>query len=103
MDALRDEGNSLHRSGAGLSYTEAEERLILRHVRNNPKDTYKQVIDACALSCGRTTIKKILAHHGIANWKAKKRPFLTAENAATRLTWAIQHRGQTPEEWGMHM
>jgi len=67
MDALRDEGHSLYRSGAGLSYTLAEERRILRHIRANPKDTYAQVITACTLGCSKNTVKKILKAHGIQN------------------------------------
>jgi transcriptional antiterminator len=40
QDELRANGESLPRKPRGKSYTDAEERLLIRHVRLNPKDTY---------------------------------------------------------------
>lgn len=40
QDLLQHEGFSLPRKDRAKSYTDAEERLLLRHVRLNPKDTY---------------------------------------------------------------
>ena len=85
LDLLRNEGASLPRTGRPKSYTEADERNLLRHVRLHPKDIYKQVILACGLSCSRNTVKKILKEYGILNWVARRRPFLTEKNAADRL------------------
>jgi len=85
QDELRDDGHSLPRTPRNKSYTDAEERLCVRHVRLNPKDTYQQVINACGLSYKRTTVKKILKKHGIANWRAKKRPELTEAHVLKRL------------------
>jgi transposase InsO family protein len=101
QDELRDEGHSLPRKPRNLSYTEHDERVLLRHVRLNPKDTYKQVIIACGLNCKTSTVKKILKKYGIANWKCKKRPFLTEVHAAKRLAWCLAHRHWTAEEWGL--
>ena len=98
LDDIRNEGESQLRIGRPKSYTEAEERLLLRHVRLNPKDSYAQVKEACDLSLSRNTIKKILAEHGITNWRARRRPFLTEENAAKRLAWCLKHRYIRPEE-----
>ena len=67
QDELRDEGHSLPRKPRNLSYTEHDERVLLRHVRLNPKDTYKQVIIACGLNCKTSMVKKILKKYGIAN------------------------------------
>lgn len=100
---LRDDGASLPRSGAAKSYSPAEERKVLRHVRRFPKDTYKEVIVACQVTCKKSTIKKILKAHGIKNWKCKRRHFLTQKNANKRLAWALAHRGWSVEEWGMIM
>jgi len=85
QDPLRNDGESLPRKPRERSYTDADERVLLRHVRLNPKDTYKQVIIACGLKCKTSTVKKILKKHGIANWKCKKRPFLTEAHAVKRL------------------
>jgi hypothetical protein len=103
LDQLRDEGESQLRTGRPKSYTEAEERLLIRHVRANPKDTFAQVKTACNLSCSRNTIKKILAEYSIINWRARRRPFLTEKNAAKRLAWCLKHRYIRVEEWGMYM
>ena len=103
LEHLREDGASQRRSGRPLSYTPAEERRVLRHVRSNPKETYQQVIEACSLGCSKNTVKKILLKHGIKNWKCKRRPFLTPKNAAARLAWCKKHRHTTPEEWGTPM
>jgi len=101
QDELRNEGQSLPQKPRGKSYTDAEERLLLRHVRLNPKDTYQQVIDVCGLSCKKTTVKKILKKHGITNWRAKKRPELIEAHAMARLAWCLVRQGWTAEEWGL--
>ena len=101
QDELRDDGHSLPRKLRGKSYTNADERVLLRHVRLNPKDTYNQVIVACGLSCKPTTVKKILKRHGICNWRAKKRPELTEAHAIARLAWCLVREGWTAEEWGL--
>jgi hypothetical protein len=67
QDELRNNGESLPRKPRGKSYTNAEERLLIRHVRLNPKDTYNKVIAAYGLSCKRETVKKICKRHGITN------------------------------------
>jgi hypothetical protein len=101
VDNLRNEGETVPRKARGKSYTDAKERLLLRHVRLNPKDTYKQVIAACGLRCKTSTVKKILKKHHIANWKAKRRPLLTEAYALKRLAWCLKHRGYSVEEWGL--
>jgi hypothetical protein len=101
QDDLRDEGKTLPKAPRRKSYTPYDERHLLRHVRLFPKDTYAQVIKACGLGCRKSTVKKILAKYGIANWRAKKRPLLTEEHAAKRLAWCLAHRDWNAEDWGM--
>jgi DDE superfamily endonuclease/Transposase len=55
------------------------------------------------MECSRSTIKKILVEHGIHNWRARRRPFLTEENAAIRLAWCLRHQYISEEEWGLFM
>jgi hypothetical protein len=100
VDLIRTEGKSLPRIPRGKSYTEAEQRLILRHVRLNPKDTYQEVKDACNVTCSTSTIKRILQEAGIGNWRAKRRPFLLPIHAAKRLAWCLARRNWTAEDWG---
>ena len=71
QDHLRPDGVSLPKNPRRKSYTLAEERKLLRHIRLHPKDTYQEVKIACDLDCSKTTIKRILKLHGIANWRAK--------------------------------
>ena len=66
-DSLREDGHSAPRSGQPKSWTPAEERRVLRHVRRFPKDTYAEVIKACSVGFKKTIVKKILKLHGIKN------------------------------------
>jgi hypothetical protein len=100
-DSLRHEGSSQPKDPRRKSYSLAEERKLLRHIRLHPKDTYKQVRVACALTCSTTTIKRILKIHGITNWRCKRRPLLTEVHAAKRLAWCLAHRYWNKETWGM--
>ena len=100
-DLLRHEGKSLPRTPRKKSYSEHDERVLLRHVRANPKDTYREIMTACGLGCKKTTIRKILKEHGITNWKAKRRPFLTEKNAAARLAWCLERRHWLAEDWAL--
>jgi hypothetical protein len=97
----RPNGQDLPRAARKKLYTEREERLLLCFVRLWPKATYKQAINGCGLICKTTIVKKILKKHGITNWRAKKRPELTEENALKRLVWCLAWRGLTAEEWGL--
>lgn len=100
VDPLRNEGKSQPRTPRGKSYTEAEQRLILCHIRLNPKDTYQEVKDACGITCSQSAIKRILHEAGIGNWRAKRRSFLLPIHAAKRLAWCIARRNWTAEDWG---
>jgi hypothetical protein len=85
QDELRNEGVSLLRTARRKSYNDHDERILLRYVRLNPKDTYEQVITARGLRCRPTTVKTILRKYGISNWRAKRRPELIEAHAAARL------------------
>ena len=64
---LHNNSKSLPQTGTPKCYIDAEERLVLRHVRNFPKDTYAQVITICVVTFKKGTVKKILKEHGIKN------------------------------------
>jgi transposase len=101
LDLTRHEGASLPRTPRKKSYTEADERILLRHVRLNPKDTYAKIKIACGLACSKSTLRKILKEHGITNWRAKRRPFLTEKNAAARLKWCLERQHWLAEDWAL--
>ncbi|KAG9244278.1 hypothetical protein BJ878DRAFT_567709 [Calycina marina] len=100
-DSERHEGRSLPRTSRKKSYSERDERVLLGHARPSPKDSYEQAIKACDLGRKRDTVRKILAEHGIANWKAKRRPFLTEEYAAKRLALCLERRHWTAKDWAL--
>ena len=64
---LCNNSTSLPRKPRKKSYTDSNERVLLRYVRLNLKDIYKQVIEAYSLDCKERTIKRILARYSIAN------------------------------------
>ncbi|KAJ8064034.1 hypothetical protein OCU04_007875 [Sclerotinia nivalis] len=101
QDSLRNEGASLPKKTRKKSYTERDERILIRYIRLYPKAIYKEVKKVCGLDCSITTIKRILKNHRILNWRAKRRPFLTQEHALKRLAWCLTMRGLTVEEWGL--
>lgn len=75
----------------------------MRHVRNNPKDTYIQVIKTCGLSCKKRTVTTILEKYYITKWRAARRPFLTETNVLKRLAWCLVQKGWAAEEWGLYI
>jgi hypothetical protein len=90
---------SLPRSGRPKTYSDRDERHILRQVRLHPKCTYADVQRACLVKLCNSTLKSILKKHGITNWHAKKRPHLTEEHAAIRLAWCIERLDWTVKDW----
>ncbi|PVH70233.1 hypothetical protein DL98DRAFT_385452, partial [Cadophora sp. DSE1049] len=71
QDALRNEGTTLPKAPRRKSYVPGEERKLIRHVKKYPKDSYDDIIEACALRCEVSTVKKILKRHGMTNCKAR--------------------------------
>jgi hypothetical protein len=90
FEDVRPKGISVRKPGRPVTYSETDERNLLRHVRFNPKDTYEQVRVACGLFIKRDTIKKILKRYSIVNWRARRRLFLTKENTAKQLAWYLK-------------
>jgi transposase len=103
QDILRDDHKSKPRTGRPKCYTERDERMLLRHVRQFPKQTYAQVMNETQLGFSRSTVRRILQDHGIANWRAKKRPHLTQAHADARLGWCTRQRDWTAEDFRKYM
>ena len=90
LDSLRIDGKSLPRSGRPKTYDIRDERHIIRHVRLYPKCTYADVRRAYTITLCDNTLQAILKNFGIANWRAKKRPFLIEKHIAIRLAWCLE-------------
>jgi hypothetical protein len=85
QDHARPEGHSAPRSGCPPTYTDRDERIMLRHLRLHPKSTFEQRRQDCSTKMSNNTIKRLARKHGLQHWRAKKRPELTEEHAAERL------------------
>ena len=103
LDVLRNKNKTQPKAPRAKSYTDADERLLLRHIRLNPKDTYTEVKTACRLTCSTTTIKKILKEYRIMNQRAKRRLHLTDDYIRKRLNQCLARRGWIAEEWGLYI
>ena len=86
LAAQRKDGHSKPRSGRPKCLSDREERILIRHIRLNPKDEYKTIKEATGLQISNSTIKNICRKYGIAHWRAKKRPALTEKAAKARYT-----------------
>ncbi|KAH8805067.1 hypothetical protein F5884DRAFT_798336 [Xylogone sp. PMI_703] len=66
-DELRDNGKSQPRSGAPRSYSDRDERSILRFIRHNPKCKYEEIRERCGGSWSDATLKRIFRKNGVSN------------------------------------
>jgi transposase len=87
----RNAGITPKRTGRPRSYTERDQRSILRFVQNNPKSTYVDIRQNLHIDLSHDTFQRILNSVGIKNWRAKGRPALEPQDAKVRYTWAMDH------------
>jgi transposase len=80
-EPLRKNSASQPRSGRPRTYSEHDERLFLRVVRQFPKYTYAQLRAFTGLKLCNSTLQHILRRHYITTWRAKQRPALTKDVA----------------------
>jgi len=97
------EGLSKPRCGRPKKYSIKEERILVRHVRQFPKHTYAQVLLITRLDIKRSTVQTILKKHNITNWRAKRRPELSAAYAKTRYRWCKAREKWKVEDWKKYM
>ena len=95
LDSVCNKGISQARAGQPVTYSDREEHKIIYQVQLYPKYIYKEVCIACAVQLYNSTLRSILAKHGIANWHTKKRLYLTEEHAAARLAWYLIQKDWT--------
>lgn len=103
QDSTRLEGESGPRPGCPPTYTDRDERLMLRNLRLHPKSTFNERRKECGLDMSNSTIKRLARKHGLHHWRAKKRPELTEEHAAARLLWCKCRAHWGVEEWKIYM
>lgn len=96
----RDQSSS-KRTGRPNKLSRRAERLLLRHVANNPEDTYA-MLSSPSKSGQRLhpkTIKTYLARNEVYAFKPRRKPFLTAKQKLARLKWAREYVKWTLEDW----
>jgi len=97
----RENGESLPRSGQPKSYTERDERSILRIIRTNPKITLKKLKEEVEGDFSRWTLARIFDKYNIKKWMAAKRLMLKKEHAKLRLQWAKDRIDWDEDEWSV--
>jgi transposase len=81
------------RIGRPKLWSNQDERQIVRYARLYPKFTYQELQRETRLPYSRATLRTILTKHGILNWRAKKRPYLSENHAKQRLEFALYWAG----------
>ena len=99
LNPQRINGETRARSGRPRISSSTDVRNILRLVRATPRITYAKIREALLKTFSDDTIGRILKEHGIANWRAKRRPLLKADVVKKRLKWAKEHVDWTSEQW----
>lgn len=97
--AQRPHGLSATRAGRPKSYSDRDERRIVRAARIMPKIQYAQLQKLVDNQFSTKTIQRILKDHNIMCWRAKRRPLLTEDQASVRLQWALAHIHWEEEDW----
>jgi Transposase len=83
-ESVRQDNQSLPRSGRPKKTTDRDVRTIVRYVQINPKHTYRQIRQSLRILLSASTIKRILASFSIRKWQCKKIPELTDEVVGKR-------------------
>jgi hypothetical protein len=96
---LRNNDNTIQRSGRPKERTLRDERAVLRLVRLYPKLSYAEVLRQAEVNFRTSTLKTILKEYGISKWRAAKRPFLTQDHANKRRVWGTLHLEWEQEQW----
>jgi hypothetical protein len=73
QNSLRQEGQSLPRSGCPRTYSERDQRHMLRNLRLFQKSTFDDRRKETGLEMSNSTIKRLAKKHGLQHWRAKKR------------------------------
>ena len=93
---------SLPRSGRKRKLTVADERLVVRKVRMNPKLTTKEIanyLEASGMNVSTSTIKRILHKNELKGCRARKKPLLQQRHRRARLKFARDHQDKDLTFW----
>jgi len=79
--------------------SERDRRRLLRAAKANRSQPLPELTQSVTPHVSIRTVKRVLAKEGIKKWRAKKRPKLTEDQAASRLHWALHNADWTEEDW----
>ena len=89
-------------SGRKRKLTVANERLVVRKVRMNPKLTTKEIADyveALGMNVSKSTTKRILHENELEGCRARKKPLHPQRHRRVRLKFARGHQDKDPTFW----
>ena len=93
--------NGSKRAGRKPKLTRRAERALLRHVNQNPKDTFQAL--ATPSKSGQqlhpTTVRRYLRKNELYAFKPRRKPFLNENHKRTRLKWAKEHLTWSLDDW----
>jgi len=95
----RSKGLSAPRSGRPRLCDKYLKRRIVRFVQTAPDASYAEVIERLQLTVSKDTIKRVLKERHIFNWRKKKRPALTKDNARARLLFCRKYKRWSVDDW----
>jgi len=77
------------RRGPSKKTSDRDDRALVRHANQNPKDTLYALATPSKLGykLGHNTVRKILKAYGKAKRKPRKKPYLKPEHKYKRLIW----------------
>jgi len=89
------------RPGRKPKLTKRAERLLLRHVNNNPRDTLVALSSPSksGQQLHKSTVRRYLAKNERYCFKPRRKPFLSEKHRRDRLKWARDHLAWTYDDW----
>jgi transposase len=89
------------RPGRKPKLTRRGERALLRHVNNNPQDTFAAL--ATPSKSGQQlhpcTVRRYLRKNELYAFKPRRKPFLSENHRRARLKWAKEHLSWSLDDW----
>lgn len=90
--SLRNDGESLSRSGCPRAVTESDKQYVIIKIECNPFIIYQELRNATGILVSDTVFVRILKKSGYRHWKAQKQPKLTADHAKLQYQWALTRK-----------
>jgi transposase len=89
------------RAGRKPKLSRRAERALLRHVNNNPQDTFIALASPSksGQKLHRTTVRRYLRKNELYAFKPRRKPFLKPAHKQARLKWAKEHLSWTLDDW----